>query len=706
MTTPYIDPNLIFAENAPVQDKPAAFSNYDKGWDESRTNDGRPLIPQMNYLTQQADLKNLYIHENGAALPYKEGITYEENAVVVKDGVLQQWRGGEWVVVGEQEVKKYLLAAGITEAELDGEYNYLMQRLAQIAVDKGWDASFVVDGDRNQKQINDDVYNSINVFTKRNNGFISILEFIPDNLHQYLKDFTTSLNFVGDLSTIINDVFNHCEAEHLDLIFPFGYYFTSRPIYLPRDVRVVGLGHPYILATKNFVGEYIVSADKSRQDVYYFNGFQINGEIDVDVEGLRIGGCRNSVFSDLKFTSCRKNSIRVFPTHPDSGDVENVELDHIWTVLCGSLKFENNPAIAQGNITDGRVTNCQLTSGDQNSNTGPVLELKSATGKHTIGLKFDRIFTKTTSSEHIVIDPNGGEIYSNSFTDFSGETWKLGGNGGPQVGSGKDCMIVRDGIFCDNRFSNFYRVGLQGDGITLGNGSTDNAFDGLTLVDHKHAGYNNRWLTLPPEAKRNRFINVAFRESLYENGMGSALSANDLFSHKIRGGIGNFFESSIVSSKPTALIKRSHIFELNTPTPQLKNYPVAGCGFYHVNGNLQMVVPAGSNPHTLYIPFSVLPDFYGDRVSVYFRYKITSVATGLNFQLVLGNAAKNLTELQVGVTNSMQFTAPYSASAAAFTLTISGTRPADYSFIIEDIVITQGESIPFNPNYEKLYIES
>lgn len=154
MTTPYIDPNLIFAENAPVQDKPAAFSNYDKGWDESRKNDGRPLIPQMNYLAQQADLKNLYIHENGAALPYKDGITYEENAVVVKDGVLQQWEGGDWVIVSEQEVKRYLLDAGITEAELDSEYNYLMQRLAQIAVDKGWDASFVVDGGENQHQIN------------------------------------------------------------------------------------------------------------------------------------------------------------------------------------------------------------------------------------------------------------------------------------------------------------------------------------------------------------------------------------------------------------------------------------------------------------------------------------------------------------------------------------------------------------------------
>jgi len=99
MTTPYIDPNLIFAENAPSQDKPAGFENYDKGWDESRKNDGRPSIKQMNYLQQQADLKNRYIHENGAALPYKESISYEDGAVVVKDGVLQQLNGGVWVIL-------------------------------------------------------------------------------------------------------------------------------------------------------------------------------------------------------------------------------------------------------------------------------------------------------------------------------------------------------------------------------------------------------------------------------------------------------------------------------------------------------------------------------------------------------------------------------------------------------------------------------
>lgn len=103
----------------------------------------------------KSELKSLY--EKGAALPYEEGVAYEENAVVVRDGVLQQWKGGEWSKIESQAIKKYLLAAGVDESELDGDYDFIMQRLAQIAVDNGWDASFVVDGDKTQKQINDDL---------------------------------------------------------------------------------------------------------------------------------------------------------------------------------------------------------------------------------------------------------------------------------------------------------------------------------------------------------------------------------------------------------------------------------------------------------------------------------------------------------------------------------------------------------------------
>lgn len=68
----------------------------------------------------------------------------------------------------DDELKAYLMEEirkqGVALDQLDEYYNYLMQRLAQIAVDKGWDASFVVDGNENQHQINNSLirtYNSV-----------------------------------------------------------------------------------------------------------------------------------------------------------------------------------------------------------------------------------------------------------------------------------------------------------------------------------------------------------------------------------------------------------------------------------------------------------------------------------------------------------------------------------------------------------------
>lgn len=98
MTTPYIDPNIVFASDAPTQDKPPAFNNYVKGMDETRLNDGRPTIKQFNFIQQQNDFKFLYIHERGACLPFVDGFPYENNAIVFKDGLIQQKNGASWVI--------------------------------------------------------------------------------------------------------------------------------------------------------------------------------------------------------------------------------------------------------------------------------------------------------------------------------------------------------------------------------------------------------------------------------------------------------------------------------------------------------------------------------------------------------------------------------------------------------------------------------
>lgn len=125
----------------------------------------------------------------GAALPYNPALTYAENAVVVKDGVLQQWKSGVWVNVSEQEVKKYLISAGIDESELDSDYDFLMQQIAAIAVDKGWDASFIADASgQNQQSLN--------------NGFESIAQLRATNplgkgFRVYVKSYHPDLNQGG-----------------------------------------------------------------------------------------------------------------------------------------------------------------------------------------------------------------------------------------------------------------------------------------------------------------------------------------------------------------------------------------------------------------------------------------------------------------------------------------------------------------------------
>lgn len=60
----------------------------------------------------------------------------------------------------DNELQAYLMEEirkqGVALDQLDDYYNYLMQRLTQIAVDKGWEARFVVDASgKTQQQIND-----------------------------------------------------------------------------------------------------------------------------------------------------------------------------------------------------------------------------------------------------------------------------------------------------------------------------------------------------------------------------------------------------------------------------------------------------------------------------------------------------------------------------------------------------------------------
>src|SRR5690606_19961034 len=76
---------------------------------ESRPNNGKPTIKGFNFLQQTSDLKDLWIIQNGAALPYDATMEYAEGAVVVKDGELQKKQGASWVsTISKSLVRSYL----------------------------------------------------------------------------------------------------------------------------------------------------------------------------------------------------------------------------------------------------------------------------------------------------------------------------------------------------------------------------------------------------------------------------------------------------------------------------------------------------------------------------------------------------------------------------------------------------------------------
>lgn len=84
-----------------------------------------------------------------------------KNYVDLQDGKLQTNINNlkNYVDDKDDELRGYLLEEirkqGVALDQLDDYYNYLMQRLAQIAVDKGWDASFVTYQGITQEKIND-----------------------------------------------------------------------------------------------------------------------------------------------------------------------------------------------------------------------------------------------------------------------------------------------------------------------------------------------------------------------------------------------------------------------------------------------------------------------------------------------------------------------------------------------------------------------
>ncbi len=161
----------------------------------------------------------------------------------------------------DDELRAYLMEEirkqGVSLQQLDDYYNYLMERLAQIAVDKGWDASFVVDASGKTQQ-------EVNNFLRDQEK--SLLDFIPPQYHASIKNY----EYTVDCFDYIQSALDWATLNNRGLFVPAGGYLIdggTRTLYLVNNwgsnrnliIRGAGLGLTVFkeaAGKTNLVGRY------------------------------------------------------------------------------------------------------------------------------------------------------------------------------------------------------------------------------------------------------------------------------------------------------------------------------------------------------------------------------------------------------------------------------------------------------------------
>ena len=207
----------------------------------------------------------------------------------------------------DDELRAYLLEEihkqGVALDQLEDYYNYLMQRLAQIAVDKGWDASFVVDGSMTQKQFNDgceSISDMLEISSPRNNQRIYVkktdshyvfneLNSSPVSLDGWvlqhgnvIKTRSLGLNNGSDITDLIQYAFD------LDLFVELeaNYEFTTTVFDL--DIQEILVGDGSVKFTYNYqandntenVAPKIAKPYKKNSEYGWYDSVQARGNFE------------------------------------------------------------------------------------------------------------------------------------------------------------------------------------------------------------------------------------------------------------------------------------------------------------------------------------------------------------------------------------------------------------------------------------------
>ncbi|HGH3604072.1 TPA: hypothetical protein ACJK1S_001261 [Acinetobacter baumannii] len=157
----------------------------------------------------------------------------------------------------DDELRAYLLEEikkqGVALDQLEDYYNYLMQRLAEIAVNGGWEASFVVDASGKTQQ-------EINNLSKTQSV----------NIKQFQ-------NALADFSLAYYNALEFCRTNNVDTIYvPDGNYYSNNSVEytLNKNIRMVfGTNVKIYQSTHNHVfditqSSFTVEIDGNGAEIY------------------------------------------------------------------------------------------------------------------------------------------------------------------------------------------------------------------------------------------------------------------------------------------------------------------------------------------------------------------------------------------------------------------------------------------------------
>lgn len=237
-----------------------------------------------------------------------------------------------------------------------------------------------------------------------------------------------------------------------------GNYFVNKTVKLPTGVTFYGAyQNSKIYASQQMSDDSkkqplaILEYDDEGQPPIYIENIQVLGSSDQNNQliGLHLGGNRASKISNFIVSYCFGHGTLVYPTHPQSADVENTTFEHYWQVQSGSFCIKSNASINRGNITDFAVYDSQITTLDvrdenQSNTSAPAVEIINEENKDAVksvyGIEFTRCFLHAQGNNlvRIVGCHAPRATHSINFDFIKGELHDVHGD----LGSGSDPYFI------------------------------------------------------------------------------------------------------------------------------------------------------------------------------------------------------------------------------------------------------------------------